>query len=196
MNTALRSAAVLSILALLACRAPADQVALARSGGTVVGSVQVKLQREPGAGAGGNLVRRDLRYAFDIAHVRQPWNIPVSRVETTGRAKPFALSLLPGRNRIESLEVTFLEGGGAWFMSLFSPLDGRSVPIGLEFEADPSRVTYIGRVLVVLPLDLGAFDGPLRVSVEDYRESDVAAFDALLSGSRVPIETRLARPSR
>ncbi|MCA9510241.1 MAG: hypothetical protein R3E88_11240 [Myxococcota bacterium] len=193
---ALACAAAVAGALVTACRMPATGIVQTRAYGLVVGSVQVQLQRSAGSPTGVNLVRSGLTYTFELDNDRQAWNRPTPYVQTTGGPQPFALSLLPGRNRIDELGITVYDGPGAWFAGLLSRAHGADVPLALAFDADPRRVTYVGRIRVVLPSRLGEFDGPVRVTVEDASEEDLAAYRSLLEGTSVPIETHLARVGR
>lgn len=107
---------------------------------------------------------------------------------------PFVLSLPAGRRSAKKLEVVLYDGPASFLLGLVSRTDGREFPVELAFDVDPERVTYIGRIHILLPRKLQLFSAPSRVRVDDAYDSDRVALRDLLAGTPLPVEVALARP--
>jgi len=190
---------LLAVLASACSRAVATRAELQpREYGTVIGSLVVQLERTPRSAWDGffeeNLARRKPDYRFHFANAERAWNVPRQPVDVdAGEPKPFVIALRPGAAALEELELVIYDSPGSWPLGLISATDGRSFPLGLEFDVDPERITYIGRVRVVLPNRLQLFGSKARVVVEDAAEEDYGSMETLIELSNLPVATVLAQ---
>ena len=191
----------LFVLALLvsACSTPAVRTGFRRGAyAPVIGSIVVELERTPRSGWDGffeeDLELRAPDYVFHFGSARGPWNRPPERVRVRG-SEPvqFVLPLAPGPASIDDLELVVYRGPSAWALGLISTTDGTRLPIDLEFSVDPGRITYIGRIRVVLPSKLQLFSSRARVTVEDAAGEDFVSLNTLIENTPLPVETVLAR---
>ncbi len=183
----------------LACSQPAvRQQRHSAVYGTVIGSFVVELERAPRSAWDGffedNLAARKPDYVFHFANTERSWFEPTERVRVRGAEPvPFVMSLRPGPAALQDLELVIYDTPGSWPLGLLSTTDGKRFPIDLEFTVDPARITYIGRIRVVLPTRLQLFAARARVAVEDASAEDHASLDRLIELSRLPVATVLAQ---
>jgi len=165
--------------------------------GTVIGSVVVELERTRRSAWDGffedDLAVRDPAYLLRFANRDPAWNRVPAEVRVEGKsAVPFVITLPSGRGGVESLEIVLYEGPFAWPLGLVSATDGKEVPVDLVFDVDPGRVTYIGRIHIVLPRKLQLFSSHVRVRVEDAYETDRVSLRTLLENTPLPVARSLA----
>ena len=186
----------------VSCVAPdAQEVRVDGRTGLVIGSIEVEYARTK-RGALDGFFEEDLA-------ARQPgfrlWFSNPSRVSASRSTSvrfdgtgptPFVLSLPAGRRSVEELEVVVYEGPASSLLGLVSTTDGRDFPVDLTFDVDPDRVTYIGRIHILLPRKLPLFSSPSRVRVGDSYEADRVSFRDLLAGTPLPVAVELARATQ
>ena len=165
--------------------------------GSVIGSFVVELERAPRSAWDGffedDLAARKPDYVFHFASSRDSWPGTTEPVRVRGTEPvPFVVSLRPGPASLEDLELVVYRAPGSWPLGVISLTDGKRFPIGLEFSVDPGRITYIGRVRVVLPTKLQLFSSQAKISVEDASEEDRASMRTLIEFSQLPVEIHLA----
>jgi len=166
--------------------------------GMVIGSIQIQLEKTPpSAGAGFfrvDLAKRRPDYLLHFSNPGRPWNRAPEQVRVGwGDAEPFVIRLGSGPASLQDVELSVYEGPGTWLLGLLSAVDGKTIPLGLEFPVDASKITYIGRIRVILPRRLKLFSPEVRVIVEDAATEDRAAMAMLLDNTRLPVETVLAK---
>ena len=166
--------------------------------GSVIGSLVVELERAPRSAWDGffedDLAARKPDYVFHFANSRDSWPGTTERVRVrTTEPVPFVVSMMPGPASLQDLELVVYRAPGSWPLGLISITDGKRFPIDLAFSVDPGRITYIGRIRVVLPSKLQIFSSQARISVEDASAEDRASMSTLIEFSQLPVETVLAR---
>ena len=181
------------------CVAPdAQDVRVDGRTGLVIGSVEVEYARTKRGALDGffeeDLAAREPGFRLWFSN---PSRVSASRstsvrFDGTGPT-PFVLSLPAGRRSVEELEVVVYEGPASSLLGLVSTTDGREFPVDLTFDVAPDRVTYIGRIHILLPRKLPLFSSPSRVRVGDAYESDRLSLRDLLAGTPLPVAVELAR---
>ena len=166
--------------------------------GSVIGSFVVELERAPRSAWDGffedNLAARKPDYVFHFANLRRGRFDSTESVRVRGAEPvPFVISLRSGPAALRELELVLNNGPGRWLLAAISPTDGKRIPIDLRFSVDPGRITYIGRIRVVLPSRLQLFSSHARIAVEDASAEDRASMNTLIELSRLPVETVLAQ---
>jgi hypothetical protein len=169
--------------------------------GTVIGSIFIQLEQEKQSAWGGffdeDLYTRRPDFVFHFGSRVRNWGVPTERVKfELGKPKPFVIALRPGPASLEELELVVYHGPAGWLFGALSTVDGETFPIDLEFDVDPRRITYIGRIHVVLPRRLPLTGSEAKISVEDAAAEDRASLDTLISLSRLPVTTVLAQRGR
>ncbi|MEE3332138.1 MAG: hypothetical protein VX246_14830 [Myxococcota bacterium] len=164
--------------------------------GTIIGSLEVVLARPKRSVFDGffevNLARIPVTYSFQVGHSARPWTKAPAEVGTQGAPRAFALSLRPGRNVVENLELQLYKGPESFLLGLISPIDGREIKIDVEFPVEEGRITYIGRIRVVLPTNLSFFTTRYKLTVEDQAVEDYAAMASLIENVSLPVHKALA----
>jgi hypothetical protein len=166
--------------------------------GTVIGSIEVVLARPKRSMLDGffeeNLSVRTINYTFEVGRADRSWTDSPTVVSTKGKPHAFAMSLKPGAYVVENLELRRGEtsGLGRLFLRVMSPVDGRDFALNLEFPVVRDRITYIGRIRVVLPTNLKLFSSQYKLTVEDRELEDYAAMASLIESVPLPIEKSLA----
>lgn len=164
--------------------------------GTVIGSLEVELASARRSDWDGffevNLAAREPDYRFRFAS-SEGGEGAVDVV--AGEPQPFVVALPPGRAVLEDVELVLYDGPVGWPLGLVSLADGKRIPVDLEFDVEPGRITYIGRVHVKLPKRLQLFAPKSRVTVADASAQDYTRFDSLFEGSELPVATVLAQRS-
>lgn len=165
--------------------------------GTVIGSVVVELERTRRSAWDGffedDLAVRDPAYLLRFANRDRAWNRSSPEVRVEGRSPvPFVITLPSGRGAVEGLEIVLYEGPFAWPLGLVSATDGKELPVDLVFDVEPGRVTYIGRIHIVLPRKLQLFSSRARVRVDDAYDTDRVALQTLLENTPLPVSRALA----
>ena len=164
--------------------------------GTIIGSVEVVLARPKRSLLDGffeqNLTRVPMTYSFQVGHSARPWTKAPAEVDTQGAPRAFALSLRPGKNVVENLELKLYKGPESFLLGLISPIDGREIKIDVEFPVEEGRLTYIGRIRVVLPTNLSFFTTQYKLTIEDQAVEDYAAMASLIESVSLPVHKALA----
>lgn len=164
--------------------------------GTIIGSVEVVLARPARSIFDGfleeNLSLLPMSYAFQFGHAARVWTDAPREIATVGKARAFALSLKPGRNVVENLELQLHNGPTGTLLAVISPIHGREFKLNLEFPVARDRITYIGRIRVTLPTHLKFYQTRYKLAVEDKTAEDYAAMAELLENSPLPVHKALA----
>jgi hypothetical protein len=61
-----------------------------------------------------------------------------------------------------------------------------------SFPVEPNRITYIGRIRVVLPTNIKLFSTQYNLTVEDRAVEDYAAMASLIESVPLPVHKALA----
>ena len=197
----LLSLLVLTVVAASGCAtAVAPAVPVDAGKGLVIGSVVVELARTRKSGWDGffesDLALRKPSFRLHFASPAAGTGPTPAPVEFKGlEPVPFLITLSPGRQVIAGVELVLYRGALGWSLGLISPADGKEFALDLEVEADPSRITYIGRIHIMLPRRVQFFSSHSRVRVTDSYESDRVAFQTLLENTPLAVRKELARPA-
>lgn len=168
----------------------------ARGRGIVIGSVEIVLARPSRSIFDGfledNLSVLPMTYAFQFGHEARPWTAAPIEVSTEGNVRAFSVSLKPGRNVVENLELKLYDGPQGSWLGFLSPLHGREFKLALEFPVEPNQITYIGRIRVKLPTNLKLFENRYKLTVEDKATEDYAELAELLENVQLPVRKAIA----